>query len=410
LISLQDRLMRSVYIERSIPRIILSKLTRRVWPWLSRSGWGPIGEWAAGSQPLPGPGWIRLRNLQAGICASDVALLRAQIDPRITLAALPGRERTYLGHEVVSEVIETGTRASGLAAGDRVILDTRFQGPTCRSTETAETCAHCQAGNHMLCDNPNRYPAELGVGGGWSEEIVCHASEVYPVPVGLTDAQALLVEPFSLGMRAALKSLPGAGERCLVVGSGMAGLSIIQTVRLLSPDCHITVVGRHPNQSTMAEKVGADQVLASLDVARLAAASRAKLFSGPAGSYFVMGGYDTVFDCVGSTATLNAGLRLARPGATVVLVGISFRPARVDLSPVWHQEVRLIGVLAHGRERWESTDTHTYDLVCRNMLSGGLTTEGFITDHYSLSDWPRAVRRADARHDGVIRVVLDTSR
>lgn len=400
--------MRAVHIDRSIPRILAAKATRGVWKSFSHSRWGPVGDRVSGSGPLPGRGWIRLRNLQTGICASDVALLRADIDPRITVAALPGRDRTYLGHEVVSEVTETGSGVDGLRAGDRVILDTRFQGPTCRSVEAAAVCDQCRAGNHMLCENPERFPAELGVGGGWSEEVTCHASEVYKVPGHFSDDQAMLVEPFSLGMRAALKALPGPGQRCLVVGCGMAGLSIVQTVRLLSPHCHITAVARHAGQAEKVERMGADQVLTSYDPASLAERARARLYSGPLGSYFVMGGYDVVFDCVGSNRTLSTSLRIARPSATVVLVGITFRPSRLDLSPIWHQEVRLVGVMAHGGETWDSKEVHTYDLVCDNISRGGLSTDGFITDRYPLSDWVHAVDRAQARREGVVRVVMDT--
>ncbi|TDV56191.1 threonine dehydrogenase-like Zn-dependent dehydrogenase [Actinophytocola oryzae] len=399
--------MRSVHVARSIPRIALSRATR---PWLPSVAYGrlgPVGDRAADDRDLPGPGWVLVRNLQSGICASDLAVLRAEVDPRVTIAALPGRDRTYLGHEVVGEVLAAGA-GTGLEPGERVVLDTRFQGPTCRSTETGSLCRACAAGNPMLCENPDRFPAELGVGGGWSERILCHASEVYRVPPELDDDQAMLVEPFSLGMRAALKALPGPGERCLVVGGGMAGLSIVQTVRLLSPDAHITVVARHPAQAALAEGLGADRVERRLDPARLAEPSR--MFRGPLGSYFVMGGFDVVFDCVGSGPTLTTSLRLARASATVVLVGIRFAPVKADLSPVWHQEVRLAGVLAHGWERAGEEDAHTYDLVCRHLVKGDLSTDGFITDRFPLAEWRRAVARADARADGVIRVVLDTTR
>jgi len=190
----------------------------------------------------------------------------------------------------------------------------------------------------------------------------------------------------------------------------MAGLSIVQTIRLLSPDAHITAVARHPGQAELAERLGADVVARRVDPASLAGATRSRMFRGPLGSYFVMGGFHAVFDCVGSGATLTASLRLARAGATVVLVGIRFAPVKADLSPIWHQEVRLHGVLAHGWERAGEADAHTYDLVCRHLAGGGLRTDGFITDRFPLSDWRGAVDRADARADGVIRVVLDTTR
>lgn len=398
---------RSVYVQRSIPRVLAVRAARRVWPGAAYSRLGPVHDRTVDEVPLPGSGWVRIRNLQCGICATDVAFLHAEIDPRITLVALPGRDRVYLGHELLGEVVQTGPGVDRVAVGDRVILDTRFQGPTCRSQDLTPLCRHCAAGNYMLCTNPKRFPANPGTGGGWSEHLVCHSTEIYKVPARLSDDQAMLVEPFSLGIRAALKRLPKPDEQCLIIGAGMAGLTITQSVRLLSPDSHITVLARYRHQAEMAERLGANRVLRDDSPIRLAGAAGAPLFRGPLGSYFVMGGFDVVYDCVGSADTVNTSLRLATAGGSVVLVGISLRGARIDLSPVWHQEVQLIGVLAHGMESWESNRIPTYELVCREIGAGNLSTDGFITDRYPLAEWKAAVRRSQQRAGGVVRVVLD---
>ena len=89
---------------------------------------------------------MRVRNLQCGICASDLALLMAEADPTIAPAALPGNQRFYLGHEVVGEVVEVGEGVTTMRPGDRVIMDTRFQGATCLSQEIEPPCRHCAAG------------------------------------------------------------------------------------------------------------------------------------------------------------------------------------------------------------------------------------------------------------------------
>ncbi len=51
----------------------------------------------------------------------------------------------------------------------------------------------------------------------------------------------------------------------------------------------------------------------------------------------------------------------------MVLVGAAFRPLRVDLTPVWHQEVDLIGLYGHGSEVWQGEPCSTYDLT-RDLL------------------------------------------
>jgi threonine dehydrogenase-like Zn-dependent dehydrogenase len=58
------------------------------------------------------------------VCATDLTLLFVRADPRISVAALPGLSRFYLGHEVVSEVVETGPGVTAMRVGERVIMDT----------------------------------------------------------------------------------------------------------------------------------------------------------------------------------------------------------------------------------------------------------------------------------------------
>jgi len=60
-------------------------------------------------------------------------------------------------------------------------------------------------------------------------------------------------------------------------------------------------------------------------------------------------GADVVFDCVGSAASLTEALSLVRPRGKVVLVGMPGRVS-VDLAPLWHRELTLVGAYAYGNE------------------------------------------------------------
>jgi threonine dehydrogenase-like Zn-dependent dehydrogenase len=91
--------MQTIYVEKNVPRILLTKLITPHWPdfvWTPLSS-ARVAQWE--DPPLPGRRWIRVRNLQCGICASDLSLLFAHADPRIAPAALPANECFYLGHE-----------------------------------------------------------------------------------------------------------------------------------------------------------------------------------------------------------------------------------------------------------------------------------------------------------------------
>ena len=121
----------------------------------------------------------------------------------------------------------------------------------------------------------------------------------------------------------------------------------------------------------------------------------------------LLGGFDVVYDCVGSAQTTTDSLRWARAGGAVVMVGIKFSPLKVDLTPVWYQEVDLIGVYAHGAEIWDGRPIHTYDLTIDLLRQGKLEAEALITHRFPLEQWREAIRTAQDKRTGAIKVAFD---
>lgn len=401
--------MRTIYFEKTVGKILLAKTLRPAWPGIAYSPWSPTQMADVRDEPLPGPHWIRVRNRLCGICGTDLHLFLAEADPRIAAAALPGPNRIYLGHEVVGVVSEAGAGVSALKLGDRVIMDSRaVVSGTCVSQEIMPPCRHCRDGNHQLCENAAAGPGPFGKGGGWGDSYTAHESEVYRVGDEFDDERAAMVEPLSVGVRAALSCLPQSGEQVLVLGCGIVGLNVIQALRALAPDCSITALARHPQQIAMARQLGAATVVEEEDgYAAAARVTNGKLHTGMFHNRTICGGFDVIFDCVGSARTVGDSLRWARAGGTVVLVGVSLQPLHVDLSPVWHQEVRLVGIVAHGMEVWNGVRRPTYDLTCDLLRAGKLTTAGLITHRFRLEQWQEAIRTARDKRTGAIKVVFD---
>ena len=101
-------LMRTIYFEKNIPKVLLCMALRPIWPGVVYSPLSPTRMVDLPDPALPGPRWVRVRNHMCGICASDLHLLFVETDPQVAPAALPGIERRYLGHELVGEVTEVG--------------------------------------------------------------------------------------------------------------------------------------------------------------------------------------------------------------------------------------------------------------------------------------------------------------
>jgi threonine dehydrogenase-like Zn-dependent dehydrogenase len=400
--------MRAIYLDKDIPKALLVKALKPIWPDVVFTRLSP-SRYAEMPEPkLPGPGWVRVKNKQCGICASDLSLLFVDADPSIAPVAVPGNQRLYLGHEVVGYVTEVGPDVTRMKVGDRVTMDTRFQGATCLSQEIDPPCPHCAQGNYTRCENASAGIGPQGVGGGWGDGFTAHETEVYPVPNDLTDDQAMMVEPISTGLRAVLRRMPGPGQHALVLGNGTVGLNILQCLRAVSPDCHITTLARHPHQAEMARRLGADEVILGEDgYLATARITGAKLYEGMFHNRTLLGGFDVIYDCVGSARTLQDSLRWARAGGTVVMVGIKLAPLKLDLNPIWYQEVDLIGLYAHGAEPWEGETRRTYDLVIDLMRQDKLTVDGLITHRFPLSQWRQAVSTALDKRNGCIKVIFD---
>ena len=403
--------MRAIYVDKDIPRVLLTKAITPLW---KDFVWTPLSAARAGSLDdvrLPGPRWMRVKNLACGICASDLSLLFVKANPSVAPAALPGLQRFYLGHEAVSVVTEVGPAVTRFHVGDRVIMENHFYGANCLNLELEQPCEMCAQGEVNFCLHKSDYPY-LGVGGGFGDEYVTHETGVQLCPPELTLDQAVLVEPIGIGTHAVLRHPPKAGAKVLVLGAGMIGLTVLMATRATQPDCEVTVLSRYDFQSQMAERLGAKNILYARDGYRgIAEASGGKFFSAPLNKGIVVGGFDLIYDCVGNSNTLNDCLRWVKAKGKIVLVGTHLMPMKnLDLVPIWYQQVELVGVVAHGIEHFTGDEKHTYDWVFDFMQRGLYPTEGFITDRFPYEDYKQAIALADSHKGGqkTIKVILQS--
>ena len=116
--------------------------------------------------------------------------------------------------------------------------------------------------------------------------------------------------------------------------------------------------------------------------------------------------YDVVIDCVGSEDSLAEALELAAPGGRIVVVGM---PGRVslDLAPLWHREVEMLGAYAYGCEELPEGRVRTFDLAIE--MAGQLSTGRLISAHYPLDRFEEALAHAGAAGArGAVKIVFDS--
>lgn len=395
-------------VDLSPRRVLLTQLLGRFWRGAYFSSFAPLRVQNVPRQSLPVSNWVRVRNRLAGICGSDLHFIYADGDLRIAPAAIPQHSHSYLGHEVVGEVTEVGEDVQHLSVGDRVVLQ---YGPNCLTGGVQPLCRSCASGNYALCERgslPDSHP----IGGGWSEEMLVHEQQLFRISPEISDEQAVLLEPSAVALHAVLRHLPQPADRVLIIGAGAIGLLTLQVVRALSPQAEVSVLARHPFQVEQATRMGAAHIIYPQDsYTGVQRVTEAELYEGLFGNSMLLGGYDVIYDTIGSNKTLHHALRWARARASVVLVGLSLHMMHIDLTPIWYQEINLVGTLAHGVEIWPpGTDERrsTFSIAMELIEQEQLHPEQLITHHFALTNYRHALMTAaNKAHSRAIKVVFD---
>jgi len=396
-------------LELSPRRVILTQILGSFWRGAYFSSFAPLQVQNLPRQPLPAPNWVRVRNHLAGVCGSDLHQIYVDGDFRIAPAALPNHRHSYPGHEVVGEIIEVGDDVQHLHVGDRVVLQS---GPNCISSGVQPLCRSCASGNYNLCERGNLLPGPEQVGGGWSEEMLLHEQQLFRISPEMSDEQAVLLEPTAVAVRAVLRRLPHPGDHVLIIGAGTIGLLTLQVIRALVPEATVSVMARYPFQIEQATRMGAAHMLYPQDSYKsVERTTGGHLYTGMFGNKMLLGGYEVIYDTVGSKRTIHDSLRWARAGGTVVVVGISLHTMHLDLSPIWYQEIDLTGTLGHGMETWQ-IGTHesrsTFAIAAEMIEYGQLHPEKLITHRFALNNFREALTTATEKSRSMaVKVVFD---
>ena len=395
--------MLAIEYHKSVPRYLAA---RYLGPHASGLYTSPLGTTRLTDKPpprLPTDAWVRVRPLLAGICGSDLATLTAQGTPYFSpLTSTP----FVFGHEVVGEVTETGAAADGVQVGDRVVLEPALH---CVIRGVAEPCASCRASNFSHCENPTHGALAAGfqtgycqdTGGGWSQGFVAHARQLHRVPDDLPDDRAVLVEPFSCCLHAALQAPLAEAELVIVMGGGTIGLLTTAAVRAAGYTGRMLVVAKHPHQQERARDLGADEVLGTPDLhSRLATRLGTEIHRPELGGPVVLGGADVLFECVGSEQSLGDALRFTRPRGTVVLVGMPAMPRTVDWTAIWHKELVVRGAYT------STTPTFERTIAVMGTLRDRLA--GIVGARFPLTRYKEAIDTAlHAGSRGIVKTVFE---
>ena len=244
-------------------------------------------------------------------------------------------------------------------------------------------------------------------GAGFGDYYLAPEHQLCKVFDELDDDQAALIEPTAVSLHAVLRHTPKAGEKVMVLGAGTIGLGIIQCLKILQPDCKVYVMERVPSKQAFALKLGADEILKGEPYAAVAKATGAKVYEGMFHNKMMMGGFDAIYDCVGSKWAFENCLRWLRARGTLVKVGHHMCPTEYDETPIWWQELSIVGIDAHGMEHVNGHDITTFDYAQELIRDGKYKTDGFITHRFKLDDYKKAFKVMIDNPPELVKIVLE---
>lgn len=294
--------------------------------------------------PAPAPDEALVRVTRAGICNTDLEIIRGYYPFHGTL-----------GHEFVG-VVEAA--ADGQLVGRRVVADINA---------ACHQCTECLAGNPHHC----RRRTALGIkghDGAFAEYLTVPVENLVLVPDDLPDDAAVFAEPLAAALEIQEQVSLDPGLEVAVVGDGKLGLLI--TLSLAQAGLAVTLVGHHPERAA-----GLD-----LDAVDYLQAPPERTFP-------------VVVEATGSPAGFDDALALTAPRGVLVLKSTYKAPLTFNPAPLVVNEITLVGSRCGPMAK-----------AIALLAAGKIDPTALIEATYGLDDGVEAVGRANAR--GTLKVLL----
>jgi L-iditol 2-dehydrogenase len=377
--------------------------------------------WTARGRPGgPDGQWVRLRTVLGGICGTDIAAVFQRTHPANILRVMT-RFPVTLGHENAAVIEDVGEAVSGWRPGRRVVVEPSL---SCAARGISPPCRPCSEGRFTTCErflDPGGHDLPPGMmigwnsftGGSWSREFVAHASQLHAVPDGVSDEEAVVVDPIASAVHAVLRRMPADDERVLIVGGGIIGIGVAMAIRALSGRARVAALVRHEHQARSMRAAGANETIITRRrdshaqrYDAVAAAIGGRRIPSMFGNQAFVGGYDVTYDCIGTGRSLTDAMKFTRARGTVVEVGTS-QIAVVDTTPLWLTELNVLGSNGRQFEEYDGRRMHTYEVVFDLMMKGRLNLKGLLTHTFALDDYRKAFQTISARgRSGVIKAAF----
>lgn len=305
--------------------------------------------------PEVGPGEVRIRVAQVGVCGTDLHIHNGDFNAVFPLVP---------GHELVGTVDALGYGVTRFTVGEQVSVNPNVY---CGS------CDYCLSGRLILCSDAKGLGSNFP--GFFAELVTVPAGLVFSVE-GLPLDTAVFTEPAACAMHGLETLAMRPGSSALVFGAGPTGLLLAQ---LIASGGASSVTVAAPTQFKL-DRAAALGVTKTVLITRDDPDENMRRMREASGG----AGYDVVVEATGSTGIGNICVPLTRNGGTVLVYGVTRGDEMVSFHPfdVFRREITIKGSFA---------EMTSFGAAIDALKAGRASTEGIITHRFSLEDYDKAL-------------------
>ena len=293
--------------------------------------------------PQPAENEVLVRVHACGICGSDIHGYDGSTGRRIP--------PIIMGHEAAGEIASVGSSVENWHPGDRVTFD---------STIFCNACEYCLQGMVNLCNNRRVLGVsckEYRQNGAFAEYVAIPQHILYRLPEAVSYEQACLVEPLSIAFHAARLTPITINDPAVVVGAGMIGLLVIQTMKLAG--CGVVIaVDIDDRKLKLSKSLGADFCINPKNEDAVETINKITDGRGAA----------LALDAVGTNASLDTAISCLKKGGYLTLIGNITPKVDLPLQNVVTRQLRIQGSCASSGE---------YP-ACLDMIAAGRVNIDFL--------------------------------
>jgi threonine dehydrogenase-like Zn-dependent dehydrogenase len=316
-------------------------------------------------RPLPRlrPGWALVRVRLAGICNTDIEILRGYHNFQGTL-----------GHEFVGEVVRVASARDAKWVGRRVVGEINL---ACAGLGFRKPCAYCRRGIPAHCVR-RRVLGIVGHDGAFAEYLVLPVMNLHSVPASVSDEAAVFTEPLAAACEILeqVKNIR-AHRDAAVIGDGKLAQLIARVLR--ASGLRVVMIGKHASKLRLARLAGVKTASVGSPRAR-----RSNEFS-------------LTVEGTGSPSGLALAQQITVPRGTLVLKSTFHGAANVETWPIVVKELTVIG-----------SRCGPFPRALELLRSGKVDLCPLISRVFPLKDAAEAIRYA--QQPDVMKVLLKSGR